>query len=489
MSTERAAGGGGDGEALVPESEVRSQLEHERAAVLYSKGLLPYLSNLVIGGIMVAAIGDDVSGARRFSWLLTMVALTLLRIGVWLLHRMRPARLTPHRWLIAFTIGATLNGLLWGAITEWLWSPSQVHRALLAFVIGGMVAGSTAVVPAFMPAYYTFALPCLIPLVLRLSFSGRSMDMTMGAMLGFFGVAMTQLARGAGRWFRETTELRLHNARLVEHLSEARAKLEQRVQERTAELERTIAQVRAAEAEAREAVRARSEFLAVASHELRTPLATMELQLARLESGRDQPAGATPPRSRLDVSVLRRQVRRLTRLVDTVMTASGLLQDSLVLEPQEVDLTQLVQEVIDDLATHRGPASGPIELTAPGPVLGRWDPTRVEQIVANLLGNALKYGGPAPVRVSVEADDQQVSIRVQDSGPGVERELRERIFERFFRADTGAATGGLGLGLAVVRELVGAMGGTVTCDESLAPGASFTVHLPRAPGAHAAPRA
>jgi signal transduction histidine kinase len=311
--------------------------------------------------------------------------------------------------------------------------------------------------------------------------SGHHMDVTMGTMLGFFSVAMVQLARGAGRWFEQTTELRLRNARLIEHLSQAHAELEHRVRERTAELERTVTQVRAAEAEAREAVRARNEFLGVASHELRTPLATMELQITLLETGRGERPAATPGRSSDALAVLRRQVRRLTRLVDTVLTASGLLQDSLVLDPQEGDLTQLVRGVIEDMTAHRSPASGPVELIAPGPVVGSWDPVRVEQVVANLLSNALRYGGGAPVRVIVESAGDEVSISVRDSGPGIEPALRERIFERFFRADSGDSTGGLGLGLAVVRELVSAMGGTVAHDDWESPGASFTVRLPRRP--------
>src|SRR3954467_4882349 len=101
MSTQRAAGGEVVGNTLVPDAELHAQLENERAAVLYSKGLLPFISNVVIGGILVAAIGGAISATRRFSWLLTMVALTLLRIGVWLAHRTRPARLTARGWLLA----------------------------------------------------------------------------------------------------------------------------------------------------------------------------------------------------------------------------------------------------------------------------------------------------------------------------------------------------------------------------------------------------
>jgi two-component system phosphate regulon sensor histidine kinase PhoR len=101
--------------------------------------------------------------------------------------------------------------------------------------------------------------------------------------------------------------------------------------------------------------------------------------------------------------------------------------------------------------------------------------------VANLLTNALKYGGGKPVEIVLRAPDSEAVLEVHDHGPGIDPAHRERIFERFFRVDAGGQAGGLGLGLAVVRELVEVMHGAVTVESQLAQGTTFTVRLPRHP--------
>jgi signal transduction histidine kinase len=464
--------------AAAPDGDLSERIEAERADALYGKGVFPYLSNVMIGAIEIIAVSNVVSPAGRYGWLGLMSVVTLARLGLWAMRRRSPERLTPARWCQAFAVGGTVNGLAWGSTAWFLWGPGPGHHALLGFVVGGMVAGATAVVPSYLPAFYTFAAAALAPVAGRLLAGGNSVDVTMGVLLIVFGFNMTRLARGAGRWFFQNTELKLRNALLVEHLSQARAHLEQRVVERTAELTSTVAQLKEAELRAQEGVRVRNDFLAVASHELRTPLATLELQVARMEWHLAQPD--TAPRAALadSVRVQRRQVRRLIGLVDTVLTASGLARQGMILEPQELDLAAVVRAVVADVAAAR---TTPVTVSLQEPVVGRWDPVRVEQVVANLVSNALKYGGGQPVRLVLSASADEAILEVHDQGPGIDPAHRHRIFERFFRADAGGQTGGLGLGLAVVAELVEAMQGTVGVESAPERGTTFTVRLPRRP--------
>jgi signal transduction histidine kinase len=276
--------------------------------------------------------------------------------------------------------------------------------------------------------------------------------------------------------------LKLRNLQLVERLSEARDRLEERVAERTTELASTVTSLREAELRSQEAVRVRNDFLAVASHELRTPLATLALQVPRLEWLLAQTQGGDRQQLTASAETLRRQVRRLTGLVDTVLTASGLARHGLVLEQVELDLSALVRAAATDTAASTSVPDTPVTLTLDQPVMGLWDPARVEQVVANLVSNALKYGRGHPVQVSLTASPQEAVLEVHDDGPGIDPALQDRIFERFFRADAGGQSAGLGLGLAVVRELVDRMRGRVSVVSHPAHGATFTVHLPRGHG-------
>jgi signal transduction histidine kinase len=455
------------------------KMEQERVDALYGQGLFPTISNVGIAAIAALAMAPAVGRASALLWLGVMAFVNGKRVILWIVHRSSPHIISARGWLLAFTVGGTANGLAWGAMALLLWPPDPGHRALMAFVLGGMVASSTAVVPAYLPAFYTFTVAAMLPATVRLLAQGGTVDLTMGVLMTTFSLAMTQLARRAGQWFAQNTELRLHNADLVGHLSEARENLEQRVKERTAELERTIELLREAEARTQEALRDRDDFLAVASHELRTPIATLELHLSRLAWERAQLGKADEPDSMASLPLMHRQLRRLTGLVDTVLTASGVGRVHPPTMPAvETDLPRVVRTVVGDLTTHASRAPS-INLDLQEPLRGAWDAGRIEQVVSNLVANAIKYGDGTPVDIRLAAADENVVLTVADQGPGITPDNQPRVFERFYRADVGVHNGGLGLGLAVVRELVEAMGGGVSVASEPGQGATFTVRLPR----------
>jgi signal transduction histidine kinase len=202
----------------------------------------------------------------------------------------------------------------------------------------------------------------------------------------------------------------------------------------------------------------------------------LELQLRRVEAKALQgERGGDMERS---FRTLRRQARRLANLVDTVLTTSGLSGGGLSIERRDVDLATVVRSATVDLMSTAPPSAGPLALRLEQPLMGRWDPLRVEQIVVNLISNAMKFGPGKPVTVSLTRRDGAAVLSVRDEGPGIPPADRERIFDRFFRSDVGRGIAGLGLGLSIVRDLAHAMGGSVAVASEPGHGSEFMVSLP-----------
>ena len=239
--------------------------------------------------------------------------------------------------------------------------------------------------------------------------------------------------------------------------------------------------------EARLAVAVRDEFLSIAAHELRTPCTSLLLGVQSLRRmGRAKPLDDAPA-GYLDrtLATAERQTRNLTRLVDKLLDASRIQAGHLVLEPETFDLCEVVRASIDDFHEEAERDGSAITLHAEGKVVGLWDRVRIEQVVVNLLSNALKYGDGKPIDVVVEAKGPSAELTVRDRGIGVSHEKLPQIFERFGRAVSSSHYGGLGLGLYIVRRIVESHGGIIACESTLGEGSVFRVTLPRAPSLRA----
>ena len=232
-----------------------------------------------------------------------------------------------------------------------------------------------------------------------------------------------------------------------------------------------------------EAVRLRDSFLSVAGHELRTPLTPLRLKLEGLSRSLSTEGGT--PFLRLapkDLDVMRRQVRRLTELVNDLLDVSRLDVGPLSLAREPVDLGRLVREVAERFEPQAERCGSGLDVFTGGEAVGSWDRSRLEQVVERLLSNALKFGAGKPVHLRVEHDTAHARLIVRDEGIGFSPESRERIFHKFERGVSDAHYGGLGLGLYFTRRIVEAMGGRVSAESLPGEGATFTVELPRSPG-------
>ncbi|QSQ20974.1 GAF domain-containing protein [Pyxidicoccus parkwayensis] len=233
--------------------------------------------------------------------------------------------------------------------------------------------------------------------------------------------------------------------------------------------------------EAQAAVRLRDEFLTVASHELRTPLTPLQLTLATLarELWRDGIA-SHDARARHHLEVARTQVRKLAALVGALLDVGRLNHGRLTLELAETDLGEVLRDVADWFASEVAKAGSHLKLEYAADTRGRWDRLRLEQIITNLLSNALRYGAGGDIHARVEDLGDQVRLTVRDEGIGISPKDQERIFGRFERAVSGRHYGGLGLGLFITRNLVEALGGRIEVESWPRKGSTFRVTLPRA---------
>ena len=233
--------------------------------------------------------------------------------------------------------------------------------------------------------------------------------------------------------------------------------------------------------ERRQAVEARDHFLAVAAHELRTPLATLTLLVDHLVAMlRASPAVDSSPviDQRQQLTMLKRQVERLSALVVEMLDISRITSGRLDLVPAPVDLRDVVREVIDrfDLEIQRRNVA--VTVDAPEPVRGFWDAARVDRVVTNLMANALKYGAGRPVEVSVRVEGPWALVVIRDHGVGIPDEEQRKIFGPFARAVAARHHAGLGLGLWISEQIVQASGGRIKVDSRPEEGSTFTVELP-----------
>jgi two-component system sensor kinase FixL len=235
--------------------------------------------------------------------------------------------------------------------------------------------------------------------------------------------------------------------------------------------------------QAQEAIRMRDEFLSIASHELKTPLSAVLMQadaLTRLLRKPGAPSVPEPLLSRLDR--IHTGVRRLDALINQLLDLSRIRAGHLALQRDDVDLALTVHNVARLFQDELDRAGCELVIHADATLVGFWDPLRIEQIITNLLSNALKYGAGKPVEITItEGEHGQARIAVRDHGIGIAPEHLGRIFDRFERVASERNYGGFGLGLWIVRQVIEAHAGTIRVWSQPGAGSTFTVELPLKP--------
>jgi PAS domain S-box-containing protein len=235
--------------------------------------------------------------------------------------------------------------------------------------------------------------------------------------------------------------------------------------------------------EAQRAIQARDEFLSVASHELKTPLTSLQLQLQLLvRLGEEAKAREGQSRAGLTLGLIsdaEMQCRKMTQLLSRLLDVSKIDAGHLALESEEMDLSKSVFDILERFQTEIRQAKCSVEFQTLTDGRGKWDRTRIEQVVTNLLSNAFKYGSGKAVEIQLTGDDERVTLSIRDHGMGVAPEDMKKIFGRFERARRTRKLSGTGLGLYIVKQIVEAHKGTIRVESELGKGSQFVVTLPR----------
>ena len=466
------------------------------------------ISVTAVNGLLVTiAIGHFYGVALGWIWLGLLWVILLLRAWLVVRFRQRESALSRTRWARAFALGAAATGACWGLSVYLLPWESFTDEVFLSFVIGGMVAGAVPGLSPRLEVYGLYLVMALAPLALRMALIGGEFGFTFLALLLMFGVYMLMSARTHHRTLRSALNLRNKNAGLVAELTDESARvrsLNERLTREIDERSRIQEALVVAKQQAESANIAKSEFVANMSHEIRTP---MNGVLGMLELLSQSPLDA---QQRAFLDTARTSSESLLNVINSILDFSKIEAGKLDLEMVPFDTRALAEDVVA-LFTATARRSDLELVCYVDPQVQTWvqgDPTRLRQILTNLLGNAVKFTEAGEVALRVEpagaaadgavvngadagdelghasgpGDGGRVMLRFQvsDTGIGMTPEQVAQLFEPFRQAD-GSMTrryGGSGLGLAITKRLTELMGGSITLQSEPGQGTCFDVRIP-----------
>lgn len=231
------------------------------------------------------------------------------------------------------------------------------------------------------------------------------------------------------------------------------------------------------------ALRARDEFLSIASHELKTPLTSLKLQFQMARRDLNSEANEVPSLEDLiefnETSI--RQINSLVDLVEDLLDTSRVQTGNFTLSVEKVNLSELIPDIVNRMSGQLKNAGVTVKTSLNAKGEGCWDRHRIEQVLVNLISNAIKYAPRSPIHISTENHDDCIILVVQDFGPGIPEDLQAKVFDKFERARASKSIGGLGLGLFIVRKIIETHQGKISLESQEGKGAKFVIELPVKP--------
>ena len=464
----------------LPEDRRQQQVHAAETRLLYDNACTGIIATVVIAALLAYAQWSVKPHSVVLTWLLFVLLVSAARYWLVLLYRRAsPADNDSGRWSVAFAAGAAMAAAGWVAAAIALYVPSlPMNEAFLVFVVGGVMLGGASLLAARPEAFLTFLLPTGLFTSLRLASEGDEGHLMMGFLTAVFTAATLTTTWRFPRVIESSFKLRFDNQDLIESLQTAKTQaeglnreLEQRVGDRTAKLT--------------EADQRKDEFLATLAHELRNPLAPIRFALESLKLGTPPPATA---RAR---DVIDRQVRQLVRLVDDLLDVSRITANKIQLRREPHEVARLMETAVESIMPLATAAEQTLHLSLPPwPIHVHGDGTRLVQIFANILNNAVKFT-PHGGQIWFTADQQsdEAVVRIRDNGIGIAPDALSRVFEMFQQAEPALerSAGGLGIGLTLARRLVEMHEGRIDIrSQGTGQGTEVEIRLPIRPAPDAA---
>ena len=410
----------------------------------------------VTGGmvaVLAAAGSQSAVGDWVWQWLLVYLALMSVRHGCLLLYKRSPNHVRlARRWgyILCGTLFAV--GLMWTVFGFVSFRPDDpTHALFVAIILTGLAAASIAALSVYALAILAYSAPVTAGLIIPYALSGRPTYMLLSAMAVVFLAVVGMSGRNAERLLTRSIRLRFDNERLIDELT-------------------------AANKQAESGSRAKSDFLAMMSHEIRTPMngvAAMAELLLQSPLDNEQRSMA---------SIINRSADGLLTIINDVLDFSKIEAGRLLLEKLDFSLTDVVEDVAQVVAPRAGEKDLEVvvDIAPDLPPRIEGDPSRLRQILLNLVGNAVKFTDSGHVAIEVSPDDDHLRFTIADTGPGIAPEIQAKLFSPFIQANEAVARrhGGTGLGLSICRRLIELMGGRIWIESRLGAGSRFIFRIP-----------
>jgi signal transduction histidine kinase/CheY-like chemotaxis protein len=417
-----------------------------------------------VGTVLIFAIAyDAVPHYWAIGWIVTVLAILALRYFV--LTRLPGRTDVPSRVRLRIAVLLSgINGCIHGSAVAFFPYLLEFERFVAFMVILAFCAGAVSSTVGYRPVFLAYLLPALSPLAVlwMVNFGGdvEWHHVYVGLVTLLYGAVLVRLAYQAFRLFRESFEIRLQHVDLNQRLTAA------------------LDQSRVANA-------AKTRFLAVASHDLRQPVHALALFASSLS--RRNLDGHTRELAQHIDSAIDTLSTQLDALLDISRLDAGIVKPN----PAPVDLGHMLARLHVQFEPLADEKSLTVTVSCAPQTVVTTDETLLEQIVRNLLGNAIKYTDSGSIAIVVRAEGEHVLLTVKDTGRGIPLDAQRHVFEEFYQVDNPGhdRSRGLGLGLAITKRLVDLLGLRLTMQSAVGLGTAFTLELPRAAMRAEPPRA
>lgn len=442
----------------------------DEVATLFGSWRRTTLSTLLGLLLFCVALGGEAPTAAVACWVLALLANQAWRAALTrAYHRARPPPARAPVWGWRWALGSFVAGALWGGAAVAFYPAAPAHQALLIVCMFGVALGGVNLTAVFRPAFYAFALPTLVPLIVRVGISGDAVHASIAGVMSIVLAFLLAFGAGVNALVTRSLMIRHENADLI------------------ASLKAQTAVAEAARGAAEAANRSKSQFLAAASHDLRQPLHALGLFAAAL-SLKVRDADLRPL-----VGSINDSVEALEGLFAQLLDLSRLEAGALQAAPARTALAPLFARLAADFGPQAA-AAGLVLRIRPTALWIESDPLLLERLLRNLVCNALRYTPRGGALVAARRRGNGVRIDVVDTGIGIAARDRDRVFADFVQVGAGprqhVGGRGMGLGLAIVRRIADLLQHRLELASRPGRGSRFSIGVPLAkpPPAAAPPR-